>query len=510
MNDLAPTALLNREGNLLLFTAYYESVHRLHSLFGIAPWILYKAVNSLCILLIGREVWLYAKTVFNWPNSASAWSVAMCWVFPVWSMLFTSVQMVAIFVFLVLCGHRLIHSNSWKWQVVGWLALFFSFHLNANFAFVFGLELMRWLLRDKAVAWSWIRSTAVMSLSVVTYAFSRLMFSPGGEFVGYNALLNLRSLPALGVLAIGILKFATFLLIPIVAWSVGRMLAIAQTGVTGASRVAGHATWVWMLAFLALFFTAIIPYSAVGKSTALFFTAFSGTSSSFAAIRLAMGDSGLMSPWGIWSNRFALLLSVVCAWMVGLVVVWLNERSPKRLVFATGACAWLVSAGLLMQAQGTKLDQLAQVPAIIAGLKAMPQPPGGMLDIEASPAQRFLFPEAHEPNWFAYRAWGKREWFTVFYYPDGASERVVRELAERHYRIRANNPIRAGIYLADEYAGPSCRTQIKLVLADVDRWDMLLLKGHREGSIAPAKVTSVQTQCPATSVPALARSYSAM
>ncbi len=505
MNDMAPVALLNREGNLHLFTVYYEWVRAMQNYLGVAPWIVYKAFNSVCIVLVGREVWLYARRVFAWSRGVAAYCLAMCWVFPVWSMLFPSVQMVTIFVVLVLMGHRLVHSANRSKQIMGWIALILSFHLNANFAFVFGLELMRWLLRDRDVKWSWPRSAGIAAISVATYGLSRLFFTPGGEFVGYNSLVDIRMFSAWGVLAVGFIKFATFLTIPLVVWAVffvsmpWRIQPIEYRSLIR-----------WLVLFLALGFTATFPYVAVGKSTALFFTAQPGTSSSFAAIRLAIGDTGLMSPWGIWSNRFALLLSVVCAWFAGLGLVWLSATCGRRLVAVGGGAAWLVSAALLAQAHGTKLDQLVQVPAIVAGLKSIPAPPGGMLDIEASPAKPFVFPEPHEPNWFAYRAWGERRWFSVIYYPDGASEKIVRDLAQRHYVMRANNRIRAGIYLADDYKGPVCQTLIKLVLPDVGRWDMLLLKAHRPGSITAASVQSVRTDCPPLVAPVRARSFSAM
>jgi hypothetical protein len=217
-----------------------------------------------------------------------------------------------------------------------------------------------------------------------------------------------------------------------------------------------------------------------------------------------------MSPWGIWSNRFALLLACVSALACALVVQAALQRRKVRVAMLALGMTWGSSAVMLAQAHGTKLDQMALVPSIVGGLKTLPVPPAGMLDIQATPAQRFLFAEMHEPNWFAYRAWAKRQWMTVLYYDDGASERIVRDLAERHYIIRAGNPLRAGVYLADEYPGPVCQTLVSMQLPAVDRWDMLLLAGHRRDAIPAAAAKLRKSDCPPLRLPAASKSFAEM
>ena len=503
MGDLTPVETLYREGNLHRFLYYYRCVGWLQSALGIPAWVVYKGFNTACVLWIGREIWCLTARQWRWPLAACVGAVSLLWVFPVWSMLHTSVQMVAVFVGLVFWGHRQMHEAAVWRQALGWLAVALSLHLNANFAFVLGLEALRWATRDRAVAWFWARSASLAALAVGLYALSRAVHTPAGEFVAYNALLDLRQPGQWAVLLVGLAKFATFGVFAAALWL---LIAVQQRRAKALEGPATPAGGWWALGLAALAFTAVFPYAAVGKSTALFFAASPGTSSMFAQLRLGLGDWGLMSPWGIWSNRFALLLACVSA----LVCGWLLARSQlrgRRLAAALGA-VWLFSATLALQAHGTKLDQLAQVPAIIAGLRSLPAPPAGMLDIEATPKQRFIFPEMHEPNWFAYRAWGERKWMAVLFYDDGASERIVRNLAERHYSIRAGNPLRAGIYLADEYPGPQCQTRIQLQLPPVDRLDMLMLAGHRNGAIPPAKASLLQVVCPPARTPLRAKNFS--
>ncbi len=512
MGDTAPMWLLSSEGNLHLFAVYYEMVGWLQARLHVPAWVLYKAFNSACLAWLGWELWCLAQRSLRWDASVAAACVALIWVFPVWSMLFASVQMVLVFVCLALWGHRRIHEGQRSLQVLGWLALVLSFHLGANFAFVMGLEVLRWCARGRGQSWNFWRSSALVVCSVAAYAATRTLATPGGEFVGYNNLMDWRSASAWISLAVGMAKFATFAVLPLAVCAVVLALAIFRHQPRMGADVSRARLWLVLgLAFLA--FCASFPYAAVGKSTALFFSATPGTSSMFAQIRLAAGDGGLMSPFGIWSNRFAFLLAVPCVLLAGLALQTLHTRGGERsgVYWLAVLPAWCLSAGMLWQANGTKLDQLAQVPAIVAGLRGLPAPSPGMLDIEYAPVQRFVFPEAHEPNWFAYRAWGERKWMGMMFAKDGGiSEKLLRDLNERQYVIRGGNRLRAGIFLADDYPGPICQTRIHLELPAVNRWDMLLGAGFRANAIPAAKADLVSSECPPRVMPRRARSFAEM
>ncbi len=492
------------ESNWWLMYLYYKGIAALDWA-GLIPYPLsYKLWMTVFTGLLAREGFLYCERVLKMPKWSAWYCASLLMVFPVWSMLFASVQMVVCFVFLVFWGHRRLHQNLGWQQLLGWLAIFLSFQLNSNFAFVLGLEFVRWWLyrcasTSQQVNWRYGRSLALLALAVGAYCFSRFVWPPRGEYAGYNNLLSLTESTGWARLLVSEAKFLTWLALPLLAWAMACVAAKRTPSLREPIGTFNVATIFCLSAVL--FVCATMPYAMVGKGTALFFVAWPETSSTFARLRMALGDTGLMSPWGIWSNRFVLHLPLPLAVLGAGAAVWyFSVASPsassdvtKRVVVLL--VPWSLSAVMLLHAHGTKLDQMAFSESIVNGLKTIPAPLGGRLDILVTPAQRFIYPEAHDPNWLAYRAWGKSRWLTVLYYDDGASEPIVRNLAAPQYVFRANDPPRGSVFGATEFRGEPCTTFIQLRAASVDRWDMLMGLGYRPHTAPAAQVQKVSSDC---------------
>lgn len=479
--------------NWWLLYAAYRSVAWLASNTGIEWWVFVKLVMHASVLGVAWETTKLGQHTLGLSPRFALFGGAMLCALPVWPMMYDSVHMVYVFVWLALSGHRLWSTSSNPaWRILGLVFIAVSLQLNSNVLFVLALEASRWLVRDRAARSVNLRQSLVVLAVVIAYAvLSRVVFPPSGPNLGYNAPLMPWHLDGLKRILAATAMFGTWMIFPVGGLLIGaahaRVLRRPLAGVQLRS----------IACLLLISFGAIGAYAAVGKGPALFFPF--GWSSSYVFSQLAMPSSidGWTSTADHWIGRHAFLWVIPVALMCATVLSALCEL-PRRVLMVVAAGLLLHALAWQFHGHEAKMSRVLMEESIIAALAKMPPPPSGDVNLHVSPRHGILFSTA-ESNYMLHRAWQRDHYMGATSYVEGstpvlteAGRRSVKEIVQSHPPMAQGNAAGSWVQATDHLTG--CTTQIDVAVAPPMKF-MTVLQYIWSRSVPDAAVRGHSTSC---------------
>lgn len=289
------------------------------------------SLTVIAFLLLVRQTTLLARRELKLPTWWAAFAASFVAVFPVWSVLLSSVMTIHLLCLsLSLLGVRLLHSRGRVTQAVGLGLVGASFQLNSLLVFapVLSYVLDVWTSNRRSKRWMPSPATSLaLGLAVAYFAFQRAFNPPTGLYAGYNAIVNPLSSGGGRALVVNLAGYATFLALPALAL----LLPLAASRILRARRASGGSLVdmpsVRYYMVLILVVAAVVPYVVVGKTTSVMgFADWSGRQAFVLAPALALATAVLLrfahvsaarSGWGSWPVACAAIWLLVAQVVIG-------------------------------------------------------------------------------------------------------------------------------------------------------------------------------------------------
>lgn len=493
------------DSNWYLTYGMFLLADAVHQFAGLPYWVFFKLWITAMVLGIAWESYRLAIDVFEIPATVARWLPAMVFSFPIWYVFFSYTSMLGHLTcaWLGLLGYRLVHGRKAASVAAGAVLVAISFQLASNCAFLLALEAGRWLLFRKRSAWSYARSVTLLTLAVAVFAATRVIWPPVGTYVGYNRLLSPLSAASWLSYAKYTFMFGTWLvlLVPGVAWLCWTAHRLGTTGRWWARLKQGRNV---ALALAAAAGAACFAYIAVGVGSPLFVAHFSN-SSSVSAVLAANSAGGPISVWyGGWGARHLLLMMIPML----LLAAWLTATAEEDAAPATAArpspppfhlaLALTVTAGLAAGIPGHwgKLKRIAHQHTVVQAMAALPQIPGGRVDLLLNSRVDYL-DYIYEANYLLSRAWGGTKWAALML-PD---QPAVQAWGDIHRKLTLAQPpkeqvLTGRLNLMNDYNwAADCKTVARVELPRLGLGDVLWRAEQAPASLPRAQVTPVSSTC---------------
>jgi hypothetical protein len=488
--------------------ALYSAVSWLAEATAMPAWFWIKLWMSLSVAGLGYETWRLARN-YQFTPQAAHWSCVLALGFPSMVALYSSSVMHFGFAWLGLLAHRwLFWSGRWQ-RLAGAGLTVLAFQLNANLSllivlggvafFLAGTERRKLLL--PALVWT-------IFSAVLFYVLSAWVYPPQGEHMNYNRILWPSSIANLLKVMAALALYLTWLplvVIPaVIAWLAGRWFdrVSAKLPVPPASMIARHLTKQQVVIALLLTAAAAGPYILVGKGAALVLP---GDARGGSLMWQMFASAGRVIPLDAFMIRQATSIAAPFALLVVSVLAFISQLSAQRSarVFQIGVVsAATILFSLLGYGHVLKWEQARWDQSIVQALRTIPAPAPGQMDIVLSPNRPYPYP-VQESNHLLWMAYGRSQWFAVAYYRDNTfwQDRVTEQRAEylvkmgldpstqwKHYLLMAD-------YNRREHR---CITRIALTVPRGPSSPLTLIHQLLSGSVEPAHIDKMQTQCPQT------------
>lgn len=463
---------------------------------GIPPWLWIRLLVCLSVLGIAVEARLLCSGVFKWSERESNFAALVVLSFPCWYVLYGATFIYLVFIWMIFAGHRLLHGINAKAQALGYVLVLLSFQVNSNFVMIFALEGIRLACHRGDRPYAWGRALLVTGSAVMVYLGLRLVWPPAGAYQGYNNLVLPVSreglLAWLKASAMAVTWLPLLAAPAAAAWWFARRSGAASPGrrLQFQPREA--------LAVALLLAGGLFAYMAVGKGAPLF------------VIRLPHGWLGTGMHLGQaapgwfyttadgWSIRNAFLFSLpagVCsAFLVRTVLVSRIDPSLRgqalRLALAT---ALTFNAVWLVQGHAAKQLRAAQELSVIRGLKQLPAPAAGLVDLSVQQAVGWTS-WSYESNYLMWLAYGRSSWSAALY---GTSE-SGRDAALREREESLQSPLPPATFVMDTKPLNACRTTLEVSFPDTLGPSSMLSDVVGLTPVPAARILVKNRNCPMT------------
>jgi hypothetical protein len=248
-----------------------------------------------------------------------------------------------------------------------------------------------------------------------------------------------------------------------------------------------------------LFGGALFAYMAVGKGAPLFVLNLPWKWLGASSFLGRETDQWFFTTVDGWSTRHAFLFSVPAAIATVGLVRWVSARADASVAQRswTGAIALAVVLGLGWMTYGhaAKLTRLGQEQAIVDGLRTLPPPPPGRVDLRLTPHPSWSV-WTYEANYWMWQAWRQSVWATAAYpRPDqpGVTPETEPALKDREAAVAADNL--RDYNVMSEFERQSCRTILQVRIPDGIGALALPAASLGIGSVPAAKVEETSRIC---------------
>ena len=394
---------------------------------GIDLVLLMRVILTACFMVQYFQYrWIFTH-VFGLGGAAAALALV--------ATLFPSLQIYAsslgpamtVYLMAGLVGYRMVASDRGAAvTAAGAVLVVLSYQLNSMVTLLVGLQICAMILgarrrRDLAVLGT------LLAAAVVFLVFRKLLTPPDGIYTSYNAIQWPTSADAIKRMLRVLLMFGTWAVIPLCAFLAALALQLA-TGGRPQWQEGLRSAWLWLVsargsrlvaAWCVLLACATGPYLLAGKGPPLLTVTAWGNGITEQAIRQAY-TSWIAPTFSVTSGRHALPLMICVALACWAMVAWAQRiaPSPERrrglALWAGLAACVLPLTGLAWGAVWNRLSQQHAEIALVQGLKTLPAPPAGLVDVAYRPAADWL---VHLPagNMIAAQAWGGWRYFGLFH-----------------------------------------------------------------------------------------------
>jgi hypothetical protein len=411
---------------------------------------------------------------------------------------------IPLFVLLGIWGYRWLHRPGLLYPLLALPLMVAGFQLNSVVALLLGLTMCRIFL-------AWINGESmsrrdvvvgvVILLSAVAFVLMRKVFTPpSGIYTSYNVIRWPTSAEGIKSAVRALAMFMTWWIIPLLAFT-AMSLVLALTGRMKRPNFSLHLTraqWGLVLAVLLLWACAIAPYVLVGKGPPLFTLTALGSGVTEQAIRAFYAGWPIAPTFSVTSGRHGIvsmlpiaLMSYGAAW---LACHWFDKplawSKPRVVLIALAVASFILPWG----GAWSRLQQQHAAIALVHGLKKLPAPPVGVVEIRYQPVSDWLMHQG-DANLITQQAWGSWSYIAFVYSIDSY-------LKEAHWGYNAGFKQLGGMELAwlqktmpvDNFAGERC---ISRYVAQLDSPAIVdvLAAGFQPHQVKAAIVTAQGTVC---------------
>jgi hypothetical protein len=484
---------------------FYWLIGQLSSALGVHYIVLVKA--CLVAIYCGHYVHLrgIANEVFYLDRQrAHAVGLLAC-IFPSLQIFATTLGVVIpLYVLLGVWGYRWLHASG-VWRPLCAMPLIVAgFQLNSMVPVLFGLAICRALLEWSRTGRVSRRNTAlgatILALAVAFFVLRKILVPPSGIYASYNPIQLPTSLDGIKTSLRALAMFLTWLVIPIAAFlaTVGVLVATGKYQFSRSSLKFTRQQWMMALAVSILWCSAIAPYVLVGKGPPLLTPTAMGSGITEQAIRAFYAGWPIAPTFSVTSGRHAIATMLPISLMVSGAVwlachlfcrdaAWPNLRKMLPLLLVL---AFILPWG----GAWTRLKQQHAQIALVNGLKTLPAPPAGVVEIQYSPVSDWLMHQG-DGNLIARQAWGSWAYMAFVF----SLENYRKEM---HWGYNAGFKDLGGLKLpwlqktipVSGFPGERCISSYSAQLPDASVVG-ILLAGFRPQSVKAATVVQLASLC---------------
>jgi hypothetical protein len=405
IKDLSGIKVWFFESGWFLQYFFHKSMIDIAENFGIS----YNNINTLFVAffmyLILRETFKFGFTQIKLTSNAAIYASVLTATFSGWSFLFSSVMTYHLACLAIgMLSVRLIHEKRLIYILLGFVLLIPSFTLSSLLVFLpiysyvydVAFKFNSFKLLSYRLS---LKTTLIFFIGLSYFAFIGNLFPSFGLYDDYNQLvLTSLSYKNIYLMIIGLVHYFTFLiptalvvtLIFLLSYNAGKFFKTQDSSsILFSDNLHKNLTFLILLGIL--FFAAIFPYVAVGKSTSL---------------------------WNVtdWNGRQSLLsivpLSLISALFLQTLYENASSKASMHAILIGGLFILFVNLSLLISSNIHKLNRHSfefQLEDIIKSVKNELQP--GILHIvgDGIPGPEM---RSYESNFLIFRATGKSAWWS--------------------------------------------------------------------------------------------------
>lgn len=352
-------------------------------------------LGSSILALIGLsiEIYLLAKNKFGIKREVSLLSSLLFLCLPTWNVLSSSVMNIhLICLYLSLIGVRIFLDNGRLRWIFGIFLILMSYQLNSLLFFIPILVLVieRIKSNNTEIKKFLSKRLFMVSLLSITYFIIIRSVNPNyGLYIGYNQISFPTSPGSIEVYIRNILNFSSYLVIPFISlFSIVFLKFLFNSSKVVFSRLIPKNV-VWLLL---LYFAAIFPYIAVGKTTNI----------------MELTD---------WTQRQSFVLTIPLVLLTGSLISQFSDlREGSRNYLRKGtifAFTLLLPLFLLVDSFAIKLNRQNFESELITQLQMDPRIPSpGTFQIYGTGIPKPDF-RSYESNFLLYETYSKASWWSV-------------------------------------------------------------------------------------------------
>jgi hypothetical protein len=358
----------------------------------------YKNVNTIIIFLIMtiylREVYIFSKQQVKLNKIAVIISVSFAALFPIWSILLSSVLTFHLFcVTIGLIGIRLVHHQDKLNKLVGILIVTAAYSLQSQLVFLpvlsYFYDLNKNLQFTNKNYKPSTETLIILLISFIFYFVVKILYKPSGLHEGYH---NLFILSVNGILPV-VLRFGHYVtyLIPIaLAILIYELIKISSNKYYYQINQNDNDKNC-VIYILLLLIASVFPYAVVGQSSIL---------------------------WDIndWNGRQAILtvfpLAILTSILYQFIYDYTNSIYLKKIITNLILLVIIFNLFLLIIGVLAKHNRQLFFEKIIEIIKINEKKiPKGIVQIISKNTPNTVF-ELYEPNYLMFKATGKKIWWT--------------------------------------------------------------------------------------------------
>ena len=351
-------------------------------------------------------------------------------------------------------------------------------------------------LRITCSTWAW--TLAFVAASVGVYAGLRFGVPRGQLHLSYNELLWLIKKEHIIKIAKCLAMFDTWAVYPLAAlilvFLMPRKPAVSHHVQRDVSSLLSIHQKLGVVAVLMV--AAAFPHVMTGKGFALFTPTFFGQGLTERTLREAYEGWYLAPTYSSTSARHTLMLAFPLAVFSVLAVDRL--ACYKKQAFSalqTFLVIALLPALFAVGGYWNRLSQMYVHEQLVLGLRALPEPPAGVIEVAYTPKSDWLIWVA-DGNLMARRAWGKSHFFSMIYSTSAYADDLKWQYHALYKNLKNKIPEDdlQGMAGMNGFPDEACLTKYQATLPPASWWQ-LILGQWIHAYLKPAIVQTISSDC---------------
>jgi hypothetical protein len=385
-----------------------------------------------------------------------------------------------------------------SFKVAGLVVCILAFQLNSNLVFVLALQAVRLYAQPKITRSMWGWTSAVIFAAVGVYALLRFGLPRGQLHLSYNELLWPTNKENIIKLFKCLVMFGTWTVYPLTAlmlvYLTTQKAAVSHQASGDVSSPLSTDQKLAIAAFLMV--AAAFPYVMVGKGFALFTPTFFGQGLTERTLREVYDGWYLAPTYSSTSARHTLMLAFPLAVFSVLAVDRLAQYKKQTLsALQTFLAIALLPALFAVGGYWNRLSQMYVHEQLVLGLRALPAPPAGVIELAYTPKSDWLI-WVPDGNLMARRAWGVSHYFSMMHSTTVYADDLKWQYHALHKNFKNKIPEDElqGMAAMKDFPGEACLTKYQTTLPSAS-WGQILLGQWMSGYIEPAIVKTISSDC---------------